>query len=209
VQDSRLKHAVAVGRLGSFSRAADAVGVTQSAVTKSVADLERHLGYALFHRTSRGTIPTEAGRDFIDRATRLLADTAELMGEGGRNVDPYRGALRIGVFPGSLEWMLTEPLTAVLKHHPSIRYDIVSGTSERGVQLLARGDIDVAFGMHAAFSSWAQFKCEEIGRLEAVPFVRRDHPILSMGRTRLETLLQFDFIMPSSSEPYTSFIQHI
>ncbi|MFN6935087.1 MAG: LysR family transcriptional regulator, partial [Tsuneonella sp.] len=66
--DSRLKHAVAVGQLRSFSRAADAVGVTQSAVTKSVAELERHLGYSLFHRTSRGAMPTEEGREFIDRA---------------------------------------------------------------------------------------------------------------------------------------------
>ena len=43
-------------------------------VTKSVAELERYLGYSLFHRTSRGAMPTEEGREFIDRAARLLAD---------------------------------------------------------------------------------------------------------------------------------------
>ncbi|WP_316149095.1 LysR family transcriptional regulator [Cupriavidus sp. BIC8F] len=45
--DARLRQAVAVGRFGSFSKAADAVGVTQSAVTKSVADLKRRLGAAV------------------------------------------------------------------------------------------------------------------------------------------------------------------
>ncbi|MCF8504443.1 MAG: LysR family transcriptional regulator, partial [Caulobacter sp.] len=179
--DARLKHAVAVGRLGSFSRAAEAAGVTQSAVTKNVADLEQQLGFALFNRTSRGAVVTEAGRDFIDRAARLLADGAELMGDGGRKADPFRGVLRIGVFPGSIEWMLMEPLTALLQRYPDLRFDIVSGTSERGVQLLTRGDIDVAFGMHAAFGAWAQFKCDRIGDLEAALFVRRDHPILTMG----------------------------
>jgi DNA-binding transcriptional LysR family regulator len=79
--DSRLKHAVAVGRLCSFSRAADDVGVTQSAVVKSVADLERQLGYPLFHRTSRGARLTGEGRGAIDRASRLLSDAAELVGD--------------------------------------------------------------------------------------------------------------------------------
>jgi DNA-binding transcriptional LysR family regulator len=105
--------------------------------------------------------------------------------------------------------MLTEPLTALLQRYPGLRFDIVSGGSERGVQLLARGDIDVAFGMQAAFSGWAQFKCEGVGGLEATPFVRRDHPILDMGPVRWETLVQFDFIVPSSSEPYTSLIQQM
>ncbi|WP_447929891.1 LysR family transcriptional regulator [Sphingopyxis fribergensis] len=207
--DSRLKHAVAVGKLGSFSRAAEDVGVTQSAVTKSVADLERQLGYPLFHRTSRGALLTEEGRDFIDRASRLLADAAELVGETERSADPYKGLLRIGIFPGSLEWMLTEPLLALLRHRPSIRIEMVTGTSERGVQLLTRGDIDVAFGMHAAFANWAQFKCEKLGVLDATPFVRREHPILAMGPVTVKTLTQFDFVVPSSSEPYTTAVRQM
>jgi len=207
--DSRLKHAVAVGKHGSFSRAADDVGVTQSAVTKSVADLERQLGYPLFHRTSRGALPTEEGRDFIDRASRLLSDAADLVGDTERSADPYKGLVRIGIFPGSLEWMLTEPLVTLLHQRPGIRIEMVTGTSERGVQLLTRGDIDVAFGMHAAFANWAQFKCEKVGALDAIPFVRRGHPILTMGLVTGEMLTKFDFIVPSSSEPYTTVVRQM
>ena len=82
--DSRLKYAVAVARIGSFTGAANAVGVTQSAVTKSVADLEQQLGIALFNRTSRGILVTPEGRDFIDRAARLLADADDLFRERNR-----------------------------------------------------------------------------------------------------------------------------
>lgn len=205
--DPRLKHAVAVGRLGSFSRAADAVGVTQSAVTKSVADLERSLGFALFHRTSRGALPTEEGRDFIDRAARILADAAELMGEAERRADPYKGTLRIGLFPGSMDWLLTEPLIALIRRHPAVRIEILTGNSERGVQLLSRGDIDVAFGLQAAFGAWSQFRCETIASAEIVPFVRQDHPILAQRPIGEDVLIRYDFVVPSSSEPYTSIIQ--
>lgn len=201
--DPRLKHAVAVGNLGSFSRAAEFVGVTQSAVTKSVADLERQLGHPLFFRTSRGALPTEEGRDFLDRASRLLCDFAELIGDEGRTADPFKGTLRLGIFPPSIEWMLTGALTALLRRHSAIRYDVVSGTSERGIQLLTRGDIDVAFGMHAAFSAWSEFRCELVGTLDAVPFVRRDHPLCAMDEITQEGLTRYDFVVPSFSEPYS------
>lgn len=203
----RLKHVVAVGRFGSFSRAADALGVTQSTVTKCVADLERSLGYPLFHRTSRGATPTEQGREFIDRAARVLADVTDLLGEADKHADPYRGTLRVGLFPGSIEWLLTDSLVALIKRHPQIRIETVSGSSERGIQLLARGDIDVAFGLHAAFSGWNQFKSEMIASAEIAPFVRIGHPLLLREQVGEEELVQYDFVVPSMSEPYTSIIQ--
>ncbi len=199
--DPRLKHAVAVGKLGSFSRAAESVGVTQSAVTKSIADLERQLGHPLFHRTSRGVLMTEEGRDFIDRASRLLFDFAEPMGDEECAADPYKGTIRLGIFPASIEWMLNDPLVDLLRRHPGVRYDIVTGTSERGIQLLTRGDIDVAFGMPAAFGSWGQFKCEIVGALDAAPFFRREHPLCSADEITIAALTRFDFVVPSFSNP--------
>ena len=51
--DRRLQYVVSTARYGSFTAAAERVGVTQSAITKSVADLERQLGYSIFTRTAR------------------------------------------------------------------------------------------------------------------------------------------------------------
>ena len=115
---------------------------------------------------SRGVAMTPEGRDFIDRAARLLADAADLFGERDRGADPFAGQLRIGLFPGSIDWLMTGPAIALLKRHAGVRFETVSGNSERAVQLLSRGDIDVAFGLQAAFSGWPQFKCD---RGDAVP----------------------------------------
>ncbi len=207
--DPRLRYAVAVGTHSSFSRAAAAVGVTQSAVTKSVADLEHQLGYALFVRTSRGAMPTEKGRDFIDRAAQLLTDTTELLRPAGARGDPYAGPLRVGFFPGSIDWLLTGPLIAMLRRHPASRLEIVSGNSERGAHLLGRGDIDVAFGLEAAFTLYPQFRCRRIATIDILPFVRLDHPIISQAPLPRDLLFSFDFVVPSSSEPYTSTIQEL
>src|SRR5580658_2476137 len=97
--DQRFNHLVAVARCGSFTAAAQAIGVTQSAVTKGVADLERQLGFAVFHRTARGALLTEKGSDFVERAARLLDDARELLDGSSSPNDPYTGTLRIGVSP--------------------------------------------------------------------------------------------------------------
>src|ERR1700679_2316233 len=119
--DPRLAHVVAVARCGSFTAAAQAIGVTQSAVTKGVADLERQLGYSVFHRTARGALLTEKGSEFVERAARLLDDARELLEGPSNNSDPYAGTLRIGVCPASLEWRLINPLANLLARYPSIR----------------------------------------------------------------------------------------
>ncbi|WP_229658385.1 LysR family transcriptional regulator [Tsuneonella deserti] len=209
ILDSRLKHAVAVGQYRSFSRAAEACSLSQSAVSKSVADLERQLGYALFHRTSRSVMPTEEGRDFIERAARLLADMAELLGDRDRSANPYAGPLRVGLFPGSMDWILTEPLIRLLRRHSAVRFEIVSGNSERGVRLLSRGDIDIAFGLEPAFASWPQFKCERVATIEILPFVRSGHPLLLRRAAAKDALVEYEFVVPSSSEPYSSIIQEM
>ena len=94
--DPRLNHVVAVAHGGSFTKAAEIVGLTQSGITKSIADLERELGFAIFFRTSRGALMTEEGRDFVERAERLLDDARSLLQGSRERGDPYAGPLRVG-----------------------------------------------------------------------------------------------------------------
>ncbi|MEQ1754463.1 MAG: LysR family transcriptional regulator [Micropepsaceae bacterium] len=207
MMDARLKYIVAVARMGSFTRAAESVGVTQSAVTKSVADLERQLGFTVFHRTSRGVSLTEPGRDFIDHAARVLADVDELLTGDRFNREPYAGRLRIGVCPDSLEWLLIEPLAALARRYNKIHFEITGANAERTTQLLRRGDVDVVVGLHAVFEGWTEFKQTRLAPLESEMFARKSHPILSIPKAGNRELVRYDFIVPSESQPYSSHIR--
>ena len=207
--DPRLNHIVAVARCGSFTAAAQAIGVTQSAVTKGVADLERQLGYSIFHRTARGALLTEKGSDFVERATRLLDDARELLDGSSSPSDPYAGTLRIGVCPASLEWRLIAPLANLLARHPNIRFEISGSSFERMVQLLRNGAVDVAVGLDAAFSDWPDLRREPVPELETTLFVRRGHPALGAVPATLAELAQYDFVSPSDSRPFGAIIRHI
>ncbi|MBV8819694.1 MAG: LysR family transcriptional regulator [Acidobacteriaceae bacterium] len=207
--DSRLNYVVAVARVGSFTAAADAVGVTQSAITRSVAYLEQQLGYSIFYRTSRGVLLTEEGRDFVERAARLLEDTGELLKRPRDSGDAYAGRLRIGVCPASIEWRLVEPLADLLQRHPSIRVDISGSTFERMVQLLRNGSVDVALGFDAAFADWPDLRREPIPAVVTRLFVRRGHPILERTSITPHDLADFDFVSPSEGRPYGAVIRAI
>ena len=207
--DSRLKHLVAVARSGSFTKAAQAVGVTQSAVTKSIADLERQLGYSIFHRTSQGALLSEEGRDFVERAARLLDDARSLFDDSAVRGDRFAGVLKIGVCPASLEWRLTEPVARLLRQHSGIRYDISTSNFERMVQQVRNGAVDVAVGFDAAFGEWPELRRESVPSLETTLFVRTGHPLRARKAATLADLANYDFVSPSDSRPYGSIIRGI
>ncbi len=207
--DRRLNHVVAVAHHGSFTKAAEQAGITQSGITKSVADLERELGYPLFYRTARGALQTEAGREFVDRAVRLLEDARALLTGDRESGDPYAQPLRIGICPASLEWLLTEPLASLLLRHPAIRFELVGASFERGIQLLRTGAIDVAVGFEDAFSEWSEIKREHVATMRSTLFVRKGHPILEMSAPTHADLARFTLVIPSESRPYGGIIRSI
>ena len=206
--DRRLEHVIAVAREGSFTKAAARVGITQSGLTKSIADLERELGFSLFYRTARGILTTEQGREFIDRASRLLED-ARLLLHGDGEKDPFAKTLRIGVCPASLEWLLADPLAALLRRHSNLIFDVVGSNFERGVQLLRSGGVDIAVGFDAAFAEWSDLKRTPMAAMSAVPFVRKGHPILKLRPSRRSRLAAYDLVAPSDSRPYGSIVRGV
>lgn len=205
--DPRFNHVVAVARSGSFSGAAEAIGVTQSAVTKSVADLERQIGFSIFHRTSRGALLTEEGRDFVERTARLLDDVKELLNGSVGKRDPYAETLRIGVCPASMEWRLADPLVILLRRYPKIRFEISASSFERVVQQLRNGGVDVAVGFEAAFREWPELRREPLGGLQTTLFARKDHPILTKDDATMADLASYEFVAPTDSRPYGAVIR--
>ena len=86
--DPRLKHVVAAARRGSFRAAAQSIGVTQSAVTKSIGKLERQVGYSIFHPTSRAAVLTERSRDFVVPRDGVEVDDLLLPRPDGHEASP-------------------------------------------------------------------------------------------------------------------------
>lgn len=200
--DRRLVHVVAAAREGSFTLAAKQCGVTQSAVTKSIGDLEHELGFLIFNRTARGTVLTEEGRAFVERAARLLDDAKELMSVRSGNQDSYADVLHVGVCPASLDWQLAEPAALLMKRYPGIRLEVSGGSFEHMVQQLRMGNVDIAVGFAAAFEEHFDLRCEGLPAIRFTPFVRHDHPILAQSPATIADLANYPWVCPSDSRPH-------
>ena len=129
---------------GSFSAAADTLGMTQSAVSQHIAALEREVGVAVVRRGTRPLELTEAGSALNRNATGILArlETAEqeLAEIAGRR----RGRLRFGCFPTVLGTIMPAAFARFRRLHPDVRLTVVDDHLHRLVPRLENGELDLA-----------------------------------------------------------------
>ncbi|HVZ09184.1 LysR family transcriptional regulator [Rhodopila sp.] len=141
---SSLQSFIRVVETGSFSAVARESHVSQSAVTRQVAQLEAHFGVRLLHRTTRKLSLTDDGQALLTRARHLLEEAAELEETFGRQRDSVSGLVRMGV-PVATAMLMTPDLTELLQRHPALSVELV--VNERIEDLVAeRLDLAIRLG---------------------------------------------------------------
>jgi DNA-binding transcriptional LysR family regulator len=113
-----------VAELGSFTTAARALGISASAVTKSITRLEADLGVQLFHRTTRAVHLTEYGATYCDRCTRVLADLSDAEAEIREANQAPSGLVRISLPPSFGRMTLVPALTEFYRQYPNVHLDL-------------------------------------------------------------------------------------
>lgn len=139
---TNLRVFVRVAETGAFSRAASALGISQPAASRAIADLEAHYGARLFSRTTRRVSLTESGERAYQRALSLIEE-AEALEADLRSADREPvGLLRITASVAHARAELVPHTAAFLAAYPRIRLDLA--TSDTRVDLVADG-VDLAF----------------------------------------------------------------
>jgi DNA-binding transcriptional LysR family regulator len=132
---------VAVATHRSFAGAARALGLSTSAVSKHIRNLEDRLGVQLLNRTTRQVVPTEAGELFLERSRGLLEEVDELEAQvRGVQAEP-RGTLRITTPHDFGRLILCDVLAAFVGEHPELRVEL--DLTDRLVDIVEEG-FDVA-----------------------------------------------------------------
>ncbi|MEG0260723.1 MAG: LysR family transcriptional regulator [Lysinibacillus sp.] len=134
-----------VVELTSFTKAADALGLTQSAVSHAVSSLEKEFGFALIHRSRTGVTVTSEGQSML-RSIRNVLDAEELLQqEAAHMLGVMRGKVRIGVISSiSSNWM-PEIIQLMDIHYPGIQVELREGDYYEIEQWLMSGEIDAGF----------------------------------------------------------------
>ena len=139
----QLEYFAAVARHKHFTRAAEALYVTQPALSQQIRRLEAELGLALLRRTSRGVELTAAGEDLLVHAEAVLAEVAAARADMDRHTGISRGVVRVAATAADAP-RLPEALADFHGDHPGIQIGLRQGSAAELVALVAAGAVDVA-----------------------------------------------------------------
>lgn len=201
---TRLQRFLSVYRHESFSRAAEELGMTHSALTKSVQMLEEELGTDLLDRTTRVVSPTEAGHRLAARAEELLAFAAQVGEEaksGQRHIHLIAG-------PAVIEASLAPVLAAFHKVHPDIRVTAETMPPDMAITRLQRREVQLLL-YHSttirALPDRRAFRISPVIDEAYVAVLRKGHPLFQ-GACTPDIMLAFQWAVPGYDRLYRSAI---
>ncbi|WP_460801372.1 LysR family transcriptional regulator [Microbacterium sp. GXF6406] len=140
----QLRGFVEIAEVGHFTRAAENLHLAQPSLSRQISALEVELGSELFHR-ARGNISlTAAGETLLPRARRMLADAEAIRSEMAELAGLQRGRVRLGAAPTLCISLVPEVLKTFHATHPGIDLQLIEGGSNRLIEELAGGTVDMA-----------------------------------------------------------------
>ena len=160
---------------GSFSRAAEANFVSQSAVSQQLAKLERELSTQLISRGGGVIAPTEGGKAFYEGAKTILRQYEQMLGEVKSAADAVRGVLRVGTIYSVGFYLLDPYVRKFLQAHPEVDLHVEYTSWNRIYAAVASGEMDLGV---VAFP-------EKHRSIEIIPFAKEDLGLVCSPKHRL------------------------
>lgn len=173
----------AVARLGSVSRAAEEVALSQSAASMALKELEDNLGTQLFHRHGRRLLLNENGRRLRPKAHSLLLLAAEIRQPRSEELE---GMLRIAASTTVGNYYLPECSAAFLNRHPKVQVEIITDPVPETVDRVEAMSVDL--GLIDTSCNRNSLQIEPIGNDRAVVFAAPSHPLARRKRASLGDL---------------------
>ena len=184
--------ALSVADHRSLRRTAKALGMSESSVSHRLRSLEDTLTVALFHRSSEGVEPTNAGRQFFARSREALRLLDLAMTDAALSSRGMAGQLKIGLYTSLSIGKLGDAIRDFSQQHPEIELELVEGSRSRMIESLNARTIDVTVligppdpVLGEALPLWREQACAIVP--ETHPFASESE--IAWGRLADETLL--------------------
>ncbi len=190
---------IKVAETKSFSRSADALGLTQPAISKRIAALESLLDTPLFHRVGRTAQLTAAGQVLFPRAKVIEAEINAVKAELTSNSTDPTGTVTIGATPCVASNELAPILKQFIGAFPSVTVKLHLGTVEEVLELLDSNSLELAicplFRTSTAKLS-NNLRYHEIWRTNAAIAVSNNHPLATASEITIDDLRKSTAILP-------------
>ena len=187
----QLRHFLKVAELGNFTRAAEAIGLSQSALSRSVSRLEEELGQPVLERQTRNVTLTEAGKLLHDRARQIVSlvdDTVAEIADDGQT-----GQVRVAAIPTIAPFFLPSLLQRFGRQFPKATAVVHEDTTEQLLKSLSLGEIDVAVMARPLEAKY--LKMEELFEEELLLVLAASNPLCEKKQIRMSEIEFLPFVL--------------
>jgi LysR family transcriptional regulator, hydrogen peroxide-inducible genes activator len=165
----------AIVRAGSFTRAAEQLGITQPSLSQQIRKLEEQVGSPLFERLGRSIRLTAYGEALRQPAADILQQVAEAKSSLDCLQEGVRGKLRVGVIPTIMPYFIAPRIGEFLGSFPKVDLQLIEDTTPRLVEQLQAGDLDLALSALPVRNP--DIVCSELTREPLFLAVAAQHPL--------------------------------
>lgn len=171
----QLRYFHAVVRTGSFTRAAEQLGIGQPSLSQQIRALEKKIGTPLFERLGRSVRLTAFGEALRLPAEAILQQVAMAENSLANLQEGVRGRLRIGVIPTILPYWIAPRILDFRRAFPEVDLQLIEDPTPRLVEQLQSGDLDIAVASLPVRNP--DIVCSELFREPLFLAVAKDHPL--------------------------------
>ena len=205
----QLEHLITLGDIGSFTRAAERLHVTQSALSRSIQALEAELGAPLFDRVGKRSELTPLGQAVAARARRIGLEAAEIQRSAELLRQGEAGNIRVGLGSGPGALLMTPLLTHVAAHYPQVRVAIARGSTELQVAQLRQRELDALVVDARRISYASDLVIEPLTELRGGFVSRAGHPLAQLASVSFAQLMAYPVATtPLSDEVARMLVAH-
>ncbi len=187
----QLRYFLQVAERGNFTRAAEDMTISQSALSRSIQKLEEELGQPVFERKTRAVTLTEAGVLLQSRAEQILTILADTKAE--ITDDGQSGRVRIGAIPTIAPYFLPDLLRQFSSEFPNAALIVQELTTDALLKSCTQGEIDLAILALPVPAKYLEF--EELFEEELLLVLPPDHPLTEMPKIGLADVEPFPFVL--------------
>ena len=185
---------------GSFSRAGEALALTQPAVSQQVSALERQLGVRLLDRGPGGPTPTEAGALLLAHADAVADRLAQADVQVAELAAGERETLRVGAFPSALATVVPAAIVRLRERMPEVQVEAGEASGEELGAMVAAGTLHAAMCFQDAEQPPRQpegTERHELGQEAMLAVMAIDHPLAGRDRLKIADLAGETWTAPS------------
>ncbi|HWZ81360.1 MAG TPA: LysR family transcriptional regulator [Terriglobales bacterium] len=189
----QLRYFCAIVRAGSFTHAAEQLGISQPSLSQQIRALERKVGNPLFERLGRSVRLTAHGEALRQPAADILQQVAEAKCSLDQLQQGVRGKLRVGIIPTILPYLIAPRVGAFAARFPEVDLQFTEDTTPHLVEQLQSGDLDLAVSGLPVRNP--DIVCSELAREPLLLAVAEKHPLAGEKVIDLEALQSERFLL--------------